>query len=95
VHIAGSPWLLLDWRAEVRNILRGKCVEWSNVLCVEDVVAVCIAYVQLVIQWVPVDQLLFTKQIKLPPVLHVNLHPCVTRKTETCAIRQTVTLYHT
>ena len=49
-------------------------------LCVEGVMADFIAYVQLLIQSVPVDQPLGTKQIKLPPVLQVKLHPCVTRK---------------
>ena len=32
---------------------------------------------------------------KTVPVLHIKLHPCVTRETETCFIRKTVTLYHT
>jgi len=50
------------------------------VLCVEGVMVDCIAYVQLLIQSVPVDQLLGTKHVKLPPVLHVKLHPCFTRK---------------
>ena len=95
MQIAGRPWLRMDGCTGVRNILRGKCVEWSNVLCVEDVMADCIAYVQLLINWVPVDQLLGTKQITLPSVLHLNLYPCVTRKTANCVIRKTATLYHT
>ena len=74
-------------------------VERSNVLCLEDVMEYCLAYVQLPIQSVPVDQPLGTKHVKLPPcvirklprvlyingytVLHVNLQTCVTRKTAT------------
>ena len=54
-----------------------------------------VAYVQLLIQLVTVDQLLGTIQIKLPPVLHVKLYPSVTRKTADCLIRKTATLYHT
>jgi hypothetical protein len=42
-------------------------VEWSNVLCAEDVMADYLAYAQLPIQSVLVDQPLGMKHVKLPP----------------------------
>jgi len=54
----------------------------------------CIAYVQLLIQSVPVDQLLGTK-IKTAPVLHVKMYPRVTRETANGVKPKTATLYHT
>jgi hypothetical protein len=56
------------------------------VLCVEGVMADCIAYVQLAIQSVPVDQPIDTKHVKLSPVLYVKL--------QTCVIRNTANLYY-
>ena len=55
--------------------------------CVKDVMVDCIDYVQLLIQSVPVDQLLGTKHVKLSSVLYLKLPPCV--------IRNTATLYYT
>ena len=64
------------WTAVQRfDIQRVGYVERSNVLYVEDVMADYLAYVQIPIQSVPVEKLLGTKHVKLPP--------CVTRKTAT------------
>jgi len=49
----------------------------------EEVMVKCLAYVQLPIQSVPVDQPLGTKHVKRPPCVNVNLPHCVTRKTAT------------
>jgi hypothetical protein len=57
------------------------------VLCLEDVMADCIAYVQLPIQAVTVDQPLDKKQVKLPL--------CVTRTNATLFIRKSATLCYT
>jgi hypothetical protein len=49
------------------------------VLYVAEVIADCLAYVQLPIQSVPVDKLLDTKHVKLPPsVIHKIATLCYT-----------------
>ena len=63
--IAGGPWLLLDRGTEGRNVMCGKC-EAVERAYVEEVMADYLAYAQLRIQ--------LGKK-------HVNLPPCVTRKT--------------
>jgi len=63
----------------------------------------CIAYVQLLIQSVLVDQLLGTKQINLPlfymknyiPVLHVKLQPVLYVKQPLSTTRNPATLCYT
>jgi len=72
------------------------------VLCVEDVMADCLAYVQLRIQSVPVDQPLGTKHVKLPPcvirklprLLYINVYPVLHENLQTCVTRITATLYY-